>query len=95
MMPIPRERDIRAYLYRRATECGGEARKVKWIGRRGAPDELLLMPGWSCFVELKTPSIVAEDYQVREHDRLRAAGVEVLVIDSYSMVDTLLARKLP
>lgn len=38
-----RERDIEAHLVKRGKELGGEIRKVKWIGRRGAPDRVLLM----------------------------------------------------
>lgn len=39
-----RERDIEAHLVRRVKELGGEVRKVKWIGRRGAPDRLVMLP---------------------------------------------------
>jgi hypothetical protein len=39
-----RERDIEAYLVKRVKALGGEVRKVKWIGRRGAPDRLVMLP---------------------------------------------------
>lgn len=39
-----RERDIEAYLVRRVRALGGEVRKVKWIGRRGAPDRVVMLP---------------------------------------------------
>lgn len=39
-----RERDIERHLVRRAKERGGEVRKVQWIGRRGAPDRLVMLP---------------------------------------------------
>lgn len=39
-----REREIEAHLVRRAREIGGEVRKVAWIGRRGAPDRLVMLP---------------------------------------------------
>ena len=38
------ERDIEDYLVKRVKELGGEVRKVQWIGRRGAPDRLVLLP---------------------------------------------------
>lgn len=38
------EREVEAYLIKRVKELGGEVRKVKWIGRRGAPDRLVLLP---------------------------------------------------
>jgi hypothetical protein len=39
-----RERDIEDYLVKRVNAMGGEVRKVKWIGRRGAPDRLVMLP---------------------------------------------------
>jgi hypothetical protein len=38
-------------------------------------------------VELKRPGKDAEDHQAREHERLRAGGFLVLVIDSLEAVD--------
>lgn len=40
-----RERDIERYLVKRVKELGGEVRKVQWIGRRGAPDRVVLRNG--------------------------------------------------
>lgn len=39
-----RERDIEKYLVERVKALGGEVRKVQWIGRRGAPDRLVMLP---------------------------------------------------
>ena len=39
-----RESDIEEYLVKRVKELGGEIRKVKWIGRRGAPDRVVMLP---------------------------------------------------
>lgn len=41
-----RESLIEAYLVRRVKELGGEVRKVKWIGRRGAPDRVVMLPAF-------------------------------------------------
>lgn len=38
-----RESEIEAYLVARVKDLGGEVRKVKWIGRRGAPDRLVMV----------------------------------------------------
>jgi hypothetical protein len=38
-----RERDIEAHLVKRVKAMGGEVRKVQWIGRRGAPDRLVMI----------------------------------------------------
>lgn len=39
-----RERDIEKHLVQRVKALGGEVRKVQWIGRRGAPDRLVMLP---------------------------------------------------
>ena len=39
-----RESVIEQYLVDRVKALGGEVRKVKWIGRRGAPDRLVMLP---------------------------------------------------
>ena len=98
-----RERDIERHLVKRVKELGGEVRKVQWIGRRGAPDRLVMLPQiWlhgfvptrlhcAIWVELKTPGKKPEPHQLREHNRMRAMGQRVEVIDSIEGVDALLA----
>lgn len=39
-----RESQIEKRLVQRVKELGGEVRKVKWIGRAGAPDRLVMLP---------------------------------------------------
>lgn len=39
-----RERDIERHLVQRVKALGGEVRKVQWVGRRGAPDRLVMVP---------------------------------------------------
>lgn len=39
-----REAAIEAYLVKRVKSMGGEVRKVAWVGRRGAPDRLVMLP---------------------------------------------------
>ena len=39
-----RESDVEKYLVKRVKALGGEVRKVKWIGRDGAPDRLVMLP---------------------------------------------------
>lgn len=93
-----RERDIERHLVERVKALGGEVRKVAWIGRRGAPDRLVMLPGArdhstrnTIWVELKAPGEKAKPHQQREHDRMRAMGQRVVVIDSIEGVEELLA----
>lgn len=94
-----RERDIEAHLVKRVKALGGEVRKVQWIGRRGAPDRLVMLPDsphryvhahGAVWVELKAPGEKPEPHQVREHERMRAIGQRVVVIDSIEGVEELL-----
>jgi len=82
-----RERDVERYLKKRVEDLGGEVRKVKWVGRRNAPDRLVMLRMYHAFVELKRPGKEATPAQMREHERLRVAGFEVYEISSISQVD--------
>jgi hypothetical protein len=83
-----RERDVEVYLTGRAVARGGEVRKLGWIGRRGAPDRVLLMPGGvTVWVEVKAPGAKPQPHQAREHARLRRNGHAVAVLDSREAVD--------
>ncbi len=98
-----KERDIERHLVQRVKALGGEVRKVEWIGRRGAPDRLVMHP-WGVrladgrrvddkhtWVELKAPGVKPEAYQLREHERMRKMGQRVVVIDSIEGVEELLS----
>lgn len=88
-----RESVIEHYLVQRAKELGGEVRKVKWIGRNGAPDRLVMMPDRArsaIWVELKAPGEKCKPHQVREHERMRRMGQRVEVVDSFERVDEVL-----
>lgn len=88
-----RERDIRRALKARVEAYGGEVRAVSWLGRRNAPDVLVLMPAttlWKAhhpFIETKAPGGVPTPAQVREHERMRAAGCTVYVISTIEALD--------
>lgn len=83
-----RELTVEAYLIECVKAAGGEVRKVKWAGRRHAPDRLVMLKGKHPLVELKRPGKDAEPGQRREHVRLRRAGFEVWVTDTKEGVDT-------
>lgn len=84
------ERDVEKYLVKRVKAMGGEVRKLKWIGRRHAPDRLVMLPFELVFAELKAPGKVATKAQYREHERMRGFGLRVVVIDSLAGVEELL-----
>lgn len=85
-----RERDIEKYLVGQVKAHKGLCRKVVWVGQRGAPDRLVLLPGRPLvFVELKAPGKPLQPHQEREHKRLIDAGANVTTIDSFEGVDEL------
>lgn len=96
------EREVERYLVKRVKELGGEVRKVKWIGRSGAPDRLVLLPSRqiknhrmvrpsaSWWVEVKAPDKGATKAQQREHQRMRDGGACVMVVSSLQGVDAML-----
>lgn len=57
-------------------------RKVRWIGRRAAPDDLFVKKGRHVWVEFKRPGEKPRPGQDREIARMRKAGMEVHVIDN-------------
>jgi len=74
---------VRRELKKRVESYGGEIRAVAWLGRKHAPDVLVLMKppaAWHTFVETKRPRKGATEAQAREHERMREAGCNVLVI---------------
>ena len=81
------ERDVESHLVKRVKELGGEVRKVEWIGRNGAPDRFVMLPTGCCWVELKAPGQKPKPHQQREHERMRAKGQIVLVLDSVEAVE--------
>lgn len=87
-----RESVIEKYLVDKVTALKGEIRKVKWIGRRGAPDRLAWIPGWVFpkMPELKAPGKLLQPHQKREHKRLKKMGVVCAKLDSFEDVDRFL-----
>lgn len=91
-----RERNVEQYLVNRVKMLGGEVRKVQWIGRRGAPDRLVMMPvndrgrDTTIWVEVKAPGEKAKPHQLREHERMRKMGQRVEVVDTFDAVDEIL-----
>ena len=86
-----RESTIDQYLVEQVKALGGEVRKVKWIGRNGAPDRIAMLPSRTVWVELKAPGEKCRPHQIREHGRMRRMGQVVEVVDSFERVDEVLA----
>lgn len=81
-----RESEIEAALDAAVRAAGGQTRKIKWIGRRHAPDRLVLLNG-AHFVEVKRPGEKPREGQARELETLRRHGVRACWIDTTEKVD--------
>jgi len=90
--PKLREKDNEAYLVKLAKKHGGMADKFTSPNRRSVPDRVCTIPCWEPqvqMVEVKAEGEVATDAQQRDHDRRRAAGGIVHVVDTKQGVDDL------
>ena len=77
------ENKIETAFVKHVKKLGGEVRKLKWIGRHGAPDRIVFFPpNVVFFVELKAPGKKLDPHQKREHKRLKRFGMKVYTIDS-------------
>jgi hypothetical protein len=77
------ERDIERALIAKVKTLGGTAEKFVSPQKRSVPDRLVILPGGRIiFVELKAPGKHPTDNQARDHERRRALGCDVRVIDN-------------
>ena len=81
------EQQVEDYLKEQVIAAGGEVRKAEWIGRRHCPDRRVMHPKRCCWIEVKRPGAKPRPGQLREHDRMRRLGEDVIVIDSPDAVD--------
>lgn len=88
-----RERDVEAYLVKQIKALGGMCEKFVSPGKTGVPDRLIILPaGRIIFCELKAPGKKPTELQLRDHQKRRDLGCEVLVIDSIEEVDAFTRR---
>ena len=78
------EKDLERRLNREIKQMGGKSVKVYNPWDVGFPDRMLLMPGGRVvFVELKSTGERPRAIQRVKHEKLRALGYEVRVIDNF------------
>ncbi|ARB05710.1 hypothetical protein [Synechococcus virus S-ESS1] len=80
---LMREVGVEMPVVVRAEAAGFFCRKVAWVGRKHAPDRVFAREDrGEVWLEFKKPKGKARLGQIREHDRMRKAGMEVHVVDS-------------
>ncbi|MEX3555285.1 MAG: VRR-NUC domain-containing protein [Burkholderia gladioli] len=87
------EHVIETCLVERVHAIGGAAYKFTSPARRSVPDRLVVLPGGKiAFVECKRPGGRLTRAQAREHDRLRALGCSVWIVDTRESVDAFIEQ---
>lgn len=76
------ERDIEKKVCRHAEQHGWLVRKFTSPSQRAVPDRIFMRDGRTVFVEFKATGKRPTAAQSYEHDRLRAAGMTVHIIDT-------------
>ena len=74
-----RERDVEQYLVEQVKAKGGEVRKVKWIGRNGAPDRIVMLPGFRLHHEAENNPEVADYLQKVQQIIAKEIGLGVTI----------------
>lgn len=87
------EKLIERTLYNEVKAKGGMCLKLPAVYVIGLPDRLCLFPGGNVvFVELKTTGQKPRKIQLHIHQKIRALGFTVLVIDSIKGVHDLCSQ---
>lgn len=82
------EKSVEALLVKRVRELGGIADKFATVYQRFLPDRVVTLPGGRVyFVELKAPGGRLSDGQIRDHERRRSLGAQVVVLWSKNEVN--------
>ena len=82
------ERDIEKALVKRVKALGGIAYKFTSPANRSVPDRICLLPeGRLVFVECKRPGGKVTDNQLRVHEKIKALGHDVRIVDSIEQVN--------
>ena len=85
------EKVLEAELRERCKALGWMCIKLTSQYQRGLPDRLILMPGGRvCFAEIKTTGKKPTALQRLTHERIRALGYRVEVVDTTESLDNLI-----
>ena len=85
------EKALEAELRERCKALGWMCIKLTSQYQRGLPDRLILMPGGRvCFAEIKTTGKKPTALQRLTHERIRALGYRVEVVDTTESLDNLI-----
>jgi len=82
------EKEIERLFVKKVKELGGMAEKFTSPQKRSVPDRIVTLPNNRIiFVELKAPNKKATELQLRDHEKRRALGCDVRVINSLEQIN--------
>lgn len=88
------EKTIENYLKKEVEKHGGLCLKFISASMRGLPDRIVLFSGGNIvFAELKAPGKKPRPEQIRVHEKFKALGIRVYVIDSNEKVKELIENE--
>lgn len=86
------EAKLESYFVEQWEALGGLTRKLKWIGRRNAPDRFAAIEVWQGLVEFKDKGKKPRAGQKNEIEELREHGVDVKVFDTFERVNSFIHK---
>jgi hypothetical protein len=88
---VESEKKIEAYLRKKVEGLGGLALKLPSVHFIGLPDRVCLLPGGALFfAELKTTKKKPTKIQIKVHEKIKALGFNLYVIDSSAQIDKII-----
>lgn len=84
------EKYVEDYLVREAEARGWWTAKFTSPGLRGVPDQIIVTPNRTCFVETKSSTGILRRQQLRVIIRMRRSGAHVYIAKSRAEVDALI-----
>jgi hypothetical protein len=85
------EKALEAKLYKEVRILGGLCLKLPSIHFTGLPDRLGLLPGgYMFFAEIKTTGKKPTKIQIKIHDKIKALGFKVYIVDSLESLTPIL-----
>ena len=83
------ENDIEEYLVARSEEEHGMCYKFISPQNSGVPDRILIIKGFTIFIETKAPGKTPRLLQKKKHEEMKRCGATVITIDSKEQIDKL------
>jgi len=88
---VESEKKLEKYLAEQIRKAGGWSLKLLSVHVTGLPDRLCLFPGGKMFfAEMKTTGKKPTKMQTLVHNRLRAMGFKVVVLDNINDINQII-----